>query len=537
MSEKTFDNNTYTDSWEIKDAADGAAYSFETTQQVSDALPMDGKYGDPITTDSQGNAEVQVESLDLDNAEAYDHADGHEAFAETDTFTLNSVGSTGQVDVAVTNTDSSGSETDHVTMQETGYSDSNGTLLEMPMAQNDPSSGYVYEYFSDTPQQPTLTTDSQLSSADTSQASYTSSTYEAYTTTTVGNASASSSETACFCSGTLIRTPRGDVAVETLQAGDEVVTASGAVRPIVWIGSQKIISFSNMDAAQAHALTPVLISRDAFAQNMPDRDLLVSPGHAIAVPVMDSVFIQAVKLVNGATIRRAPCESTEYWHVELESHDVLLSNGLPSERYLDVGNRNLFATLSAGTQVEPATLDDYALPLVLNGPEIAAVRERLAARARALGWNSTTDKDEHLMVDGQRVEPAMDGDRACFIFPAGAREVALVSNAFRPAECGAGEDARELGIYIRDMHVSDGLFHDAAIDMDAPAIAAQCHDAEQQHDGHWRWTKGSLNLDPSLWAGCRGHVVLRLHRSAHGGQYWTAPAADAANIVSFRASA
>ncbi|GBR28921.1 hypothetical protein AA11826_0380 [Komagataeibacter oboediens DSM 11826] len=58
MSEKTFDNNTYTDSWEIKDAADGAAYSFETTQQVSDALPMDGKYGDPITTDSQGNAEV-----------------------------------------------------------------------------------------------------------------------------------------------------------------------------------------------------------------------------------------------------------------------------------------------------------------------------------------------------------------------------------------------------------------------------------------------------------------------------------------------
>ncbi|MBT0676233.1 hypothetical protein, partial [Komagataeibacter oboediens] len=195
ISEKTFDNNTYTDSWEIKDAADGAAYSFETTQQVSDALPMDGKYGDPITTDSQGNAEVQVESLDLDNAEAYDHADGHEAFAETDTFTLNSVGSTGQVDVAVTNTDSSGSETDHVTMQETGYSDSNGTLLEMPMAQNDPSSGYVYEYFSDTPQQPTLTTDSQLSSADTSQASYTSSTYEAYTTTTVGNASASSSET------------------------------------------------------------------------------------------------------------------------------------------------------------------------------------------------------------------------------------------------------------------------------------------------------------------------------------------------------
>ncbi|GCE80191.1 hypothetical protein MSKU3_1666 [Komagataeibacter oboediens] len=47
MSEKTFDNNTYTDSWEIKDAADGAAYSFETTQQVSDALQWMGNMVTP----------------------------------------------------------------------------------------------------------------------------------------------------------------------------------------------------------------------------------------------------------------------------------------------------------------------------------------------------------------------------------------------------------------------------------------------------------------------------------------------------------
>lgn len=533
----TTTTETYTTDVQPELTSDGNVYYYEQSTQIESATinspTTTNSNGDTIIAPGSQDVSVEVESPDEANASGY----AGPGFGTSDisefptgqlTYSLTGNGN-GQFTETLTQ-QAEGQVTDQyqVTAESTGYSDANGSLYFVPTQTvnddgNSFSAGDYYEYVSNAPVDATVPNGAGLSSVDQNNGP----------TLTLTNGSAA----ACFCSGTLIRTPHGDVAVETLQAGDEVVTASGAVRPIVWIGSQKIISFSNMDAAQAHALTPVLISRNAFAQNMPDRDLLVSPGHAIAVPVMDSVFIQAVKLVNGATIRRAPCESTEYWHVELDSHDVLLSNGLPSESYLDVGNRNLFATLSAGTQVEPATLDDYALPLVLDGPEIAAVRERLAARARTLGWTSTTDRDEHLMVDGQRVEPAMDGDRACFIFPAGACEVALVSNAFRPAECGAGEDARELGIYIRDMHVSDGLFHDAAIDMNAPAIAAQCHDAEQQHDGHWRWTKGSLKLDPSLWAGCKGHVVLRLHRSAHGGLYWTAPAADAANIVAFRATA
>lgn len=40
----------------------------------------------------------------------------------------------------------------------------------------------------------------------------------------------------CFRSGTLILTESGEVAVEHLAVGDSVVTASGAHRPIVWIG-------------------------------------------------------------------------------------------------------------------------------------------------------------------------------------------------------------------------------------------------------------------------------------------------------------
>src|SRR5580658_245176 len=42
--------------------------------------------------------------------------------------------------------------------------------------------------------------------------------------------------TVCFAAGTLIRTPGGDVAVETLKVGDLVLTASGDLRPVKWMG-------------------------------------------------------------------------------------------------------------------------------------------------------------------------------------------------------------------------------------------------------------------------------------------------------------
>jgi hypothetical protein len=46
--------------------------------------------------------------------------------------------------------------------------------------------------------------------------------------------------TVCFAAGTLIRTPVGDVAVETLKAGDLVVTASGEMRAVQWMGHADI---------------------------------------------------------------------------------------------------------------------------------------------------------------------------------------------------------------------------------------------------------------------------------------------------------
>ena len=46
----------------------------------------------------------------------------------------------------------------------------------------------------------------------------------------------------CFCRGTLIETPNGQIAVEALSRGDMVTTTAGAVKPVTWIGRQTVFT-------------------------------------------------------------------------------------------------------------------------------------------------------------------------------------------------------------------------------------------------------------------------------------------------------
>ena len=85
--------------------------------------------------------------------------------------------------------------------------------------------------------------------------------------------------TICFMAGTQIRTLEGEVAVETLKRGDLVLSADGRLVPVVWLGKQTI---STRFADPLRTL-PVRIKASALDQNIPSRDLLVSPDHAILV--------------------------------------------------------------------------------------------------------------------------------------------------------------------------------------------------------------------------------------------------------------
>ncbi len=191
----------------------------------------------------------------------------------------------------------------------------------------------------------------------------------------------------CFAAGTCIATPEGEVAVETLRAGDLVLAhaADGDTgfvpQPVVWAGFRAVRCNAH---AQPRKVWPVRVRQGTFGANMPAQDLLLSPDHAVFV---DGVLIPVKLLCNGNTIAQMPVERLTYYHIELAAHAVLLANGLPVESYLDTGGRANFS--NGGTPVR--LFPDFAArvweaagcaPLILTGPKLDSVRATLGAAHR-----------------------------------------------------------------------------------------------------------------------------------------------------------
>lgn len=190
-----------------------------------------------------------------------------------------------------------------------------------------------------------------------------------------------SSSIACFLRGTAITTPGGEAAVETLQIGDEVVTASGEVRLLKWIGHRR---YGALFVRGSEHLLPIRIKAGALADRVPGRDLLVSPKHAM---LLDGCLVPAERLVNGDTIVQEPAEpgfDIEYYHLELDSHDIVLAECAPSETFLDDGSRGLFQNVVDYYRLYSQDARGpglYCAPRVEDGPELDAIRRPVDARA------------------------------------------------------------------------------------------------------------------------------------------------------------
>jgi hypothetical protein len=115
---------------------------------------------------------------------------------------------------------------------------------------------------------------------------------------------------------------------------------------------------------------------------MPHRDLVLSPDHSVFV---DDVLIPIKHLLNGQSIVQEQVDTITYFHIELGEHDILLADGMHAESYLEDGARGAFdnADGAVGQKSDFARRRWEAwgcAPLVLTGPKLAAVAERLRAR-------------------------------------------------------------------------------------------------------------------------------------------------------------
>jgi autotransporter passenger strand-loop-strand repeat protein len=186
--------------------------------------------------------------------------------------------------------------------------------------------------------------------------------------------------TPCYCPGTLIQTETGEVPIEQLAIGDRVTTAGGQHRAIRWIGRR---AYSGRFAAGQKQILPIRIAAGALADGLPRRDLMVSPLHAM---FLDGVLIPASALVNGVSVVQLErVDSVEYVHLELDSHDVILAEGAPSETFIDDHSRGMFHNAPEYRQLYPDAAivpAQYCAPRVEDGALLEAVRARLAQRVQ-----------------------------------------------------------------------------------------------------------------------------------------------------------
>ena len=305
----------------------------------------------------------------------------------------------------------------------------------------------------------------------------------------------------CFAAGTEISTPAGEVQVETLKAGDLVLTAHNGPRKVVWIGKGKVLA----TRGRRSAATPVIVRKGALADNVPNRDLHVTKAHSLYI---DNVLIPVEFLVNHRTILwddRA--QEVAIYHVELDSHDVLIANGAAAESYRDDGNRWLFQNANAGWHLPPQ--DPYA-PVLTGGPVVDAAWRRLLDRAGPRAQPPMTDDpDLHLIVDGGRLDAeAQQGSVYVFRLPPSTKSVVIASREAVPAEFGIARDPRSLGVALRRVAIRQSSKF-VVFKADDKRLTAGFHDYEPS-DGVC-WTDGYAELPAEAFAQFDKGAEVMLH--------------------------
>ena len=187
----------------------------------------------------------------------------------------------------------------------------------------------------------------------------------------------------CFTPGTQILTPDGPVAIETLEAGDRVITRDHGARAIRWIGAT---SLSAGYVGARPALRPVLIRKGALGENVPQQDLRLSRQHRVLVRdwraevmfgVEGGVLVPAFSLCNDSTVvDERPTEDITYIHMAFDDHEVVYADGVEAESFHPVDR--MVSALNSAQQEELYEL----FPELQQGDGFAFDSARRQARAR-----------------------------------------------------------------------------------------------------------------------------------------------------------
>lgn len=133
----------------------------------------------------------------------------------------------------------------------------------------------------------------------------------------------------CFVAGTLIATPDGPRAIETLRIGDLVLTLDSGPQPVRWTGARNL-DHATLCRTGQH---PIEFKSGSLGNATPERTLCVSPQHRILLN--DSVLAPARGLLALPKVRlKRGCRQVSYHHILLPGHEVIFAEGAPVESLL-----------------------------------------------------------------------------------------------------------------------------------------------------------------------------------------------------------
>ncbi|GBR45908.1 Hint domain-containing protein [Neokomagataea thailandica] len=268
----------------------------------------------------------------------------------------------------------------------------------------------------------------------------------------------------CFLAGSMIETPEGYKAVETLTANDKIIVLRNGeqtVEAVRWVGK------TSRTVRQGRHITasnyPVRVLKDALADGVPFKDMLITAEHCL---FFNGNFVPVRMLVNNHSIfYDRSITSYTFYHVEMENHAIIIADGVLTESYLDTGNINRF---HEGVQIMPLptsrnlTWKNAAAPLSTSRDFVEPLFKNILARAQssnlpkqAAPEHLTEEHDLHLMTEkGERLDTVrINGKHHIFHVPAGTHNIWLMSNASAPSITVGPfiDDRRTLGVLIGEV--------------------------------------------------------------------------------------
>ena len=328
----------------------------------------------------------------------------------------------------------------------------------------------------------------------------------------------------CYVSGSHIRAASGDVAIDTIRVGQDVVVIRDGrqcLESVKWIGHCRIDLSRHAYREQA---APIRLRKGCIGDNQPDRDLFVSPEHCL---VIEGRCVPAKLLVNGGSIvSERNHEPFTYYHLELERHGILIAANTPAESYLDTGNRLMFDNAQDPRQLHHDFSGNFAAarwesdacaPLARVPDEIDPIWSRLAARSETIGYpiavaRTVETADIHICADNQLIQPVLDRDsRYVFVVPPRVASVTLMSRFCIPADkmVSSQRDTRRLGVSVNWIAIrSNG--DETLIAADHPGLVNGWNDAEKDGVTIWRWTDGAATIP---WRNVDGSAILTVRCS------------------------